>query len=191
MNKWGISLKKLQKMKTETWILLLLAGILIFVLVLPTEKKEKMPETETVSFTDMEVSGVEAYVRDLEKRVEELISEIDGAGKTTVLLTVESAGETILQTDQSLEQRSVNETDSEGGTGNTEELIQSSQTVLFGSGDTPYITKELCPKVTGIVVAAEGGDNAKVKAEISEAMEALFDVPPHKIKVLKRVKEES
>ena len=40
-------------------------------------------------------------------------------------------------------------------------------------------------------MAAEGGDNAVVKAEISAAMEALFDVPPHKIKVLKRVKEES
>ena len=45
--------------------------------------------------------------------------------------------------------------------------------------------------MTGIVVAAEGGDNAAVKAEISEAMEALFDVPAHKIKVLKRIKEES
>ena len=75
--------------------------------------------------------------------------------------------------------------------GSSEELSQSRQTVLFGSEDVPYVTKELCPKVTGVVVSAEGGDNVKVKTEISEAMEALFDVPPHKIKVLKRVKEES
>ena len=33
----------------------------------------------------------------------------------------------------------------------------------------------------------QGGGSPKVKAEISEAMEALFGLPPHKIKVLKRV----
>lgn len=191
MKKWNISLKRLQKMKTETWLLLLLAGALLLVLALPTEKKEKNQETEEVLLAETEASGLEAYVEDLERRVEKLLSEIEGAGKTTVLLTVESAGEEVLQTDQSLEQRSVNETDSEGGVGNTEELLSSSQTVLYGNENAPYVTKELCPKVTGIVVAAEGGGDIKVKAEISEAMEALFDVPPHKIKVLKRVKEES
>ena len=191
MKKWDISFKKFQKMKTETWILLLLAGILLFVIALPTEKKEERQEMESIGFQETEASGGDDYVKNLEKRVEKFLSSIEGAGKTTVLLTVESNGETILQTDRSIEQKSTSETDSEGGVGSSEEMSQSSQTVLFGSEEMPYVTKELCPKVTGIVVVAEGGDNARVKAEISEAMEALFDVPPHKIKVLKRVKEES
>ncbi len=191
MRKWGFSLKKLQKMKTETWILLLLAGILLFVIALPAEKKTEKNEEESVSFTEPADSGAQTYVKDLEKRVEKLLSTIEGAGKTTVVLTVESSGETIVQTDWSQEQKSTSETDSEGGVGSSEELSQSRQTVLIGSENAPYVTKELCPKVTGVVVSAEGGDNIRVKAEISEAMEALFDVPPHKIKVLKRVKEES
>lgn len=196
MKKWDSSLKKLKNMKTEAWLLLLLSGILLFVIVLPTEKKEEGKTEETIPIPgsgnyEGETSGTEAYVRELEKRVEKLLSFVEGAGKTTVLLTVESDGESVLQMDQSLEQKSTNETDSEGGVGASEEMSQSSQTVLYGSENTPYVTKELCPKVTGIVVVAEGGDNAKVKTEISEAMEALFDVPPHKIKVLKRVKEES
>ncbi|MCI9486053.1 MAG: stage III sporulation protein AG [Lachnospiraceae bacterium] len=191
VKKWRFSLKKLQKMKTETWILLLLAGILLFVIALPTEKKTEREKEETLPSVEPADSGAEDYVRELEKRVETLLSTIEGAGKTTVLLTVESDGETILQMDWSQEQKSTSETDSEGGVGSSEELSQSRQTVLFGSEDVPYVTKELCPKVTGVVVSAEGGDNVKVKTEISEAMEALFDVPPHKIKVLKRVKEES
>ncbi|MCI8464861.1 MAG: stage III sporulation protein AG [Lachnospiraceae bacterium] len=201
MKKWEFSFKKLKKMKTETWVLLLLAGILLLVVALPTEKKgktesgllgkeEESEGAETIR--ELETSGaLETYVRELEKRVEEFLSTVEGAGATTVFLTVESGGEIILQTDTSVEQRSTNETDSEGGVGISEEFTQSSQTVLFGNENTPYVTKELCPKVTGIVVVAEGGDNARVKAEISGAMEALFDVPPHKIKVLKRVKEES
>lgn len=43
--------------------------------------------------------------------------------------------------------------------------------------------------MAGIVISADGGGNASVRAEISEAMEALFGLPAHKIKVLKRVKE--
>lgn len=51
------------------------------------------------------------------------------------------------------------------------------------------VEKELTPEVAGIVISADGGGNASVRAEISEAMEALFGLPAHKIKVLKRVKE--
>lgn len=44
-------------------------------------------------------------------------------------------------------------------------------------------------EVLGIIISADGGDSSVVKTEISEAMEALFGLPSHKIKVLKRVKE--
>ena len=40
--------------------------------------------------------------------------------------------------------------------------------------------------MSGIVISAQGGGEASVKAEITAAMEALFDLPAHKIKVLKR-----
>ena len=41
------------------------------------------------------------------------------------------------------------------------------------------------PKVTGVLVIAEGGGNTKVKAEILEAVQALFGIEPHKIKIMK------
>ena len=46
--------------------------------------------------------------------------------------------------------------------------------------------KELEPEIADVVISAQGGGSAAVKAEISEAMEALFGLPAHKIKVLKR-----
>ena len=49
--------------------------------------------------------------------------------------------------------------------------------------------EEIGQEVLGIIISADGGGNSVIKAEISEAMEALFSLPPHKIKVLKRVKE--
>ena len=39
----------------------------------------------------------------------------------------------------------------------------------------------------GVAVSADGGGDARIQAEISAALEALFHVPQHKIRVLKRV----
>lgn len=46
--------------------------------------------------------------------------------------------------------------------------------------------KELAPEIEGILVLADGADRATVKAEIVDAVQALFPLPAHKIKVLKR-----
>ncbi len=58
---------------------------------------------------------------------------------------------------------------------------------------TGYVSweQEVSPEVTGVVISADGGGSPTVQAEISQAMEALFGIPSHKIKVLKRVKKES
>ena len=42
------------------------------------------------------------------------------------------------------------------------------------------------PIVEGVVVLADGADSPSVVTEINEAVQALFDISPHKIKVLKR-----
>ena len=51
--------------------------------------------------------------------------------------------------------------------------------------------QEMIPEVSGVVISADGGGSPIVQTEISQAMEALFGIPSHKIKVLKRVKKES
>ena len=51
--------------------------------------------------------------------------------------------------------------------------------------------QEMIPEVSGVIISADGGGSPIVQTEISQAMEALFGIPSHKIKVLKRVKKES
>lgn len=38
------------------------------------------------------------------------------------------------------------------------------------------MSKELSPKIEGVVVIADGGENAVVKENISSAVQALFDI---------------
>ena len=49
----------------------------------------------------------------------------------------------------------------------------------------PFIAKETAPQVEGVLVVAEGGENAKTVKNISDAVLALFPVEVHKIKVVK------
>ncbi len=50
----------------------------------------------------------------------------------------------------------------------------------------PYLSNERYPKISGVVVVAEGG-KVHVIQNIQEAVQALFQVEAHKIKVMKMV----
>lgn len=46
------------------------------------------------------------------------------------------------------------------------------------------------PKVKGSLVVAQGGGNASVDSNISQAVQALFDVEVHKITIAKMLSED-
>ena len=51
--------------------------------------------------------------------------------------------------------------------------------------ETPFVNKEILPKIDGVLIVAEGGADASVRKNISEAVEALFGLDAHKIKIVK------
>lgn len=57
---------------------------------------------------------------------------------------------------------------------------------MSGVGDVSVmITYQEDEKVQGVAIVAEGGDNSVVVRNITEVVQALFDVDSHKIKVIK------
>ena len=129
------------------------------------------------------------YEEELEQRVREILKNVDGVGAVDVMIVLKSSSEKVVQVDGSSSYSLTEEQDSSGGTRRTENQEQERSTVLMSEGgeSSPLIAKELRPELSGIIISAEGGGNPTVKAEISAAMEALFGLPAHKIKVLKRV----
>lgn len=117
---------------------------------------------------------------------------MDGVGKVDVMVVLKSSSEKVLRVDRSTNTSTTQEKDSGGGTRDVTNNQIQENTILAGSGsgsstNAPIVEKELSPEISGIIISAEGGGSPTVKAEISEAMEALFGLPAHKIKVLKRV----
>lgn len=128
-----------------------------------------------------------AYEQQLEARVKEVLSQVEGVGQVDVMILLKSSGQKIYQTDDKNSLSSTKEQDSSGGTRDIEEQQIESSTVIVGSGqEEALLETELYPEVSGIVISAQGGGTPAVQNEITEAMEALFGLPAHKIKVLKR-----
>ena len=55
---------------------------------------------------------------------------------------------------------------------------------MEGSNGDPYVVRNVKPQIKGVVVACEGGGDPEVALKISEAVQALFGLPAHKIVVL-------
>ena len=125
------------------------------------------------------------YELRLEQRIRDVLKKVDGVGEVDVMLTLFSSSEKVLRVDKERSRSATSETDSSGGTRQQADESLRESTVLAGSSGSgePVVEKELAPEISGIVISAQGGGNASVQKEISEAMQALFGLPAHKISI--------
>ena len=172
--------------RIEKLALLLAAGLLLVVISWPSGKEEK-PETATSPSGESTTNR--SYEEQLEQRLKTILSQVDGAGEVQVMITLKDGGEKVLQENTSRTDKQVEETDSNGGVRSQNEHTYDSDTLLSGGSGgsgSPYVVQERGPEVEGVLVLAGGAEKATVKTEITEAVQALFPLEVHKIRVLKR-----
>ena len=192
---WFDGLKSGEKLpKKNQLIIILLIGILLLVIVIPVENPQekgtrKTEGQETLSASAGEAQAAGEYEEYLERKTAKLLQEVEGAGEVTVMVTLRSGGQKIIEKDQSSTSRTTEEEDSEGGTRSMKDQSSDKTSIYEQYSDgssSPYVSKELSPEIEGVVVIAEGGDDAVVVKNITEAVQALFGVEAHKIKIMKR-----
>lgn len=181
-------LQRLKKRKPEKsdFLILVLVGILLLVIALPVGNKEEKEQEESPVGTADRAETQSASGEELERRLEDILSRIDGAGEVEVMITYKDSGTYVVEKDISSDSSTQEETDGDSSR-NTKDT-QSQQSTVYDqteSGDTPFISQELTPRIEGILVVAQGGDNTAVKQNISEAVLALFPVEAHRIKIVK------
>lgn len=150
--------------------LVLLLGLVL--LLLPTggggEEQEDAPEPEPTGAGE-----------DLEARLEEVLSLIDGAGQVRVLLTLDSDGEHVLARDTERE----NETrDGEQRNADSDSNLVVSKS---GGGSEPVEVAYLYPRYRGAVVAAEGAGSAAVRLALLNAVKAATGLSADAIEIVK------
>lgn len=198
--KWFDGWKEKYKDKYKdknTWVIIGIVGLLLLVIALPDGRSDTArsgdasadhlaagQETTQESGSSGMDDPVQSATEDLERRLEETLSLIDGAGKVRVMLTLKDTGEKVVEKDT---------TRRSGGSASAEEISDVSQSTVFsknGSEETPYISNELTPQVEGVLVVAQGGGDSLVKQNILQSVMALFPLKAHKITIVKMSMQE-
>ncbi len=148
-------------------ILVILAGVVL--MLLPAHGGEQEGHGE-------ELSGRETFsLERVEARMEEILGQIEGAGKLQLMLTLQSGSQLQLAEDTDLtaaadEQRSE----------------RSTVTLNRGSGvEDIVVTRQIYPIYQGAVVVCQGADNAAVRLALTEAVCALTGLSSDKVSIVK------
>ena len=175
------------KVKKDQLLIVFLVGILLLVISIPAGTKKTLANSSKSSVGMTNQSEYTAY---MEERLERILSQIDGAGQVQVMITWKSDGEKVVEKDRKSNEENVSEQDSQGGS-RTTSSHDIQETTVYNSGSStsgvqePYVSKELSPQAQGVIVIAPGGDDAVVVKNITEAVQALFEIDTHKIRIMK------
>lgn len=206
MNKWKDILEKCtgSKLRKENMIIFILFGVLLFIIALPikenisdesvlTDSKSEIIKQEKNTETPLSSETMEQdYITYLERKLENTLSFVDGVGKIKVMVTITNSQKEVVEKDRTTNRSSTTETDSEGGTrniNNTESTETTLYTVDEEGKQIPYVTQVYEPEITGVMVVAQGAGRGNVNSDITEAIQALFGIEAHKIKIAKMKSE--
>lgn len=107
----------------------------------------------------------------LEMKLAQALSEINGVGEATVVLTLRSGDERILAQDIS------------------EGTSKESQTVIVSTsdrGEEPVSIKTIYPEFMGALVICDGAGNSTVKLQILQAVSAITGLSSDRISICQR-----
>ena len=151
--------------KNRAVALVVLLGVLL--MLLPTGKTEAQQpqQQETVSEPR----------ENLETRLEQILSQVSGAGNVRVLLTQERGETSVYQLDLQ-----------EVTDGDRREIRQDTVTVTGSDRQQEgLLTQVEAPRYRGAVVVCQGGDNPTVRLSVVEAVSGATGLPSNRITVLK------
>lgn len=139
-------------------------GIAAMVLILISE----LVPDEKKAVTESEKIDALTYQTQLEQRLEQLISQMSGAGKTTVMITLATGEEAVYAVDTRSGE------------------AQSQQTHVLLEDGTALTETVYLPQICGAAILCEGGADVRIAARITELVGALLDLPSNRICVEQR-----
>ena len=205
-DKWKtwLSEKKNQgkTLRKDQLLIVLLSGVLLLIIAFPVDNKKTesaepigeqntglnlFGETEEETVIKPEDAQEESYTDEMEKKLEQVLSNVEHVGKVEVLITLKASEEKVVEKDTPVNRSNTEEQDSEGGSRSIKN-VEAQETTIYETDSgksTPYVVKTTSPQVEGVVVVCEGAGVGSVSKNITGAIEVLFGIEPHKIKVVK------
>lgn len=120
-----------------------------------------------------------------EEQLENVLGNIKGCGRVSVMITYESNGETVYANTTETETNTVTEKSDSGGTKQSETKKESKKPITVGSGngESALILSGIEPDIKGVIVVAQGADNIGVKMNLQRAVETVLQVSPEQVEI--------
>lgn len=171
------------------FIIILIVTILIINMIWSTSD-EKAEENAVHNTTTTKLVNGEAQENsnsdEVENSIKQILSKINGVGKVDVLITYSESSRVVALYNENSKQSQTQEEDTNGGTRTIEETNNDKEIIFKEENGekVPVTEKIVMPKMEGALIVAEGANNAEVKTNIIQAVEALTGLSTHKIQVL-------
>ena len=137
-----------------------------------------VPEKSEAANAPMQTQNLDSYTKQLEKRLLDTVSEISGAGKIRVMITLSQGSESEYLYNTKTETEEKSDSDSKSSKTTTE---KSYLTVDGKDGDQTVPKFVSQPEIKGVLVVCEGGGDVKVKTKVIEAVSKVFSISTAKI----------
>ena len=121
----------------------------------------------------------------LEEKLKNILSKINGVGNVEVLITYQETSELIAMYNENVKESSTEETDTSGGKRVIQE-VDTSKDIVYqeeSGKKMPITQKVVMPKMEGAIIIAEGANDSNVRANIIQAVKAATGLLSHKIQV--------
>lgn len=105
--------------------------------------------------------------RELERRLEQIISKIDGAGSVSVMITLEGSSELVYERDRKSGRNSNDSSESVGS---------ETEVVLAGSSKEPLWIGTVLPKVRGAAIVCSGASDPVVRERVANVAAKVLDL---------------
>ena len=150
-----------------------------------SQRKAETSQNDEPNPQEIAYVSLTRYENELKQNLAEIICSISGAGSTKVMLTMESTVEQVYATDKSVTQKDSNNTRQSDTADNKDLSTQSTYITVELSDGTQQtvLIKEIQPKVRGVLVVCEGGDNEVVKEKVTDAVTKMLDISSSKVSV--------
>ncbi|UOE95920.1 stage III sporulation protein AG [Alkalihalobacillus sp. LMS39] len=140
-----------------------------------------------------EPNSMKDYEIRYENQLKEVLDQVVGVSEVSIMINLAETERNVYERNTNTKEQVTDETDREGGKRKVEDTTRDEQVVIVRNGDKEeaILVKQEKPEIRGVLVVAEGVENAQVKTWVVEAVSRVLDVPSHRVSVLpKKSKEE-
>lgn len=180
---------KNSKKKIENIVIGILI-LLITVIAINAILSDKDEEETVVNEIENNNVNFQASNTDLETRLENILSKIEGVGKVEVLINYSETEQVVAMYNENKKETATEEQDEAGGTRVIKEN-DVQKDVIYQEKDgekIPITQKTIMPKIEGTIITAEGAGSTEVQEKIINAVEAATGLASHKIQVFEMSK---